>query len=121
MTMTEMKMAPLEILEDVEREFLAGNYRKSSRLLWEATEATFRTLAKAHDLDPSDIRDVAIALDKKEGRRRYYRGKLLTGHFLRDHAEMDLVEDYELEEPHKSQPRFIRQCLQDLKADDARR
>lgn len=119
MTTTEVKMAPLEILETAEREFADGNYRKSSRLVWEATEATFRTLAKAHDLDLSDIREVAIALDEKEGRRRYYRGRLVSAGLLRDHAEMEVLEDYQIKWSHKSQSKFIRQCLQDMKSDDA--
>ena len=119
MATTEKSVTPLETLADAEREFAAGNYRESSRILWEVTEATFNMLARAHGLDPSNHIAVATALDEKYDLGLYYRGKLSTGKSLRDHAEMDLLEDYELEWPHESQPQFIRKCYIDFSADDS--
>ena len=118
MTTTQKSATPLEILADAEREFAAGNHREASRLLWKATEATFDMLAETHGLDPSNHIAVATALDEKYNLRLYYRGKLITGKYLRDHADMDVLEDYELEEPRDSQPRFIRECYLDFKSDD---
>jgi chaperonin GroEL (HSP60 family) len=111
-------MTTLESLDVAEREFESGNHREASRILWKATEATFDMLAKAHGLDSSDHIAVATELDQKYDLRFYYRGKLITGKYLRDHADMGVLEDYELEEPRDSQPRFIRECYLDFKADD---
>ena len=118
MTTTEKTMTPLETLDLAEKEFESGNHREASALLWKATEATFDMLAKVHGLDPSNHMAVATALDEKYNLRLYYRGKLITGKYLRDHADMDVLEDYELEEPRDSQPRFIRECYLDFKSDD---
>ena len=78
MTTSEKTMTPLETLADAEREFAAGNLRKSSRILWNATEATFDMLAKTHGLDPSNHIAVATALDEKYDLGLYYRGSLST-------------------------------------------
>ena len=119
MTTTEKAITPLESLADAEREFKAGNHQEASRILWKATEATFDMLAKAHGLDPSNHIAVATTLDEKYDLRFYYRGKLITGKYLRDHADMGVLEDYELEEPRDSQPRFIRECYLDFESDDS--
>ena len=119
MTTTEKTMTPLESLEVAEREFESGNHRKASRILWKATEATFDMLAKAHGLDPSNHIAVATALDEKYDLRLYYRSKLMIGKSLRDHADMEIWEDYELEWPRESIPLFIRECHQDFGANGA--
>ncbi len=119
MTTTEKTMTPLDTLADAEREFSAGNLRKSSRILWNATEATFDMLAKAHGLDPSNHIAVATALDEKYDLGLYYRGSLTTAKSLRDHADLDVWEDYLLEWPHESIPLFIRRCYQEFYASDA--
>ncbi len=119
MTTTEKTITPLQALGLAEREFESGNHREASRLLWDATEATFDMLAAAHALDPSNHIAVATALDEKYSFRFYYQGKLMTGKSLRDHADMEIWEDYELEHPRQSIPVFIRECYRDFGANDA--
>ena len=63
MSVRETEMHPLQALEAAEREFAAGNYVESSRILWKATEATFAMMAKAHGLDASDTGEIAETLD----------------------------------------------------------
>ena len=119
LTTTEKTMTPLESLDVAEREFESGNHREASRILWKATEATFDMLAKAHGLDPSNHIAVATALDEKYDLRLHYRGNLVTAKSLRDHADLEIWEDYELEHPRQSIPIFIRECYQDFGANDA--
>lgn len=119
----ETDMHPLEALEAAEREYLAGNYVKSSRILWKATEATFTMMAKAHGLNASDPLDVAKVLDRKHHakdpyRPYYYSGYLISGMLLQAHAEMEALEDYELDGPHRGLPPFIRKCYREFSSDD---
>lgn len=120
MTTTESKITTLESLEVAQREFDAGNYIESSRILWQATQATYRMMAKAHGLDPSNLGKVATALDKKYDTRYHYLGYLISGRLLRDHAEMDVLEYGDLEYPHEDLPPFIRKCYREFAPDDAR-
>ena len=119
MTTTESKTTTLESLDVAQREFEAGNYIESSRILWQATQATYDMLARAHGLDPSDHIAVAKALDKKYNTRYHYRGYLISGKLLRDHAAMDVLEYYELDSPHEDLPPFIRKCYREFAPDDA--
>lgn len=121
MTTTEKTMTTLESLDVAEREFKSGNYHESSRILWNATESTFDMLAKAHGLDPSNHIAVATALDEKYDLGLYYRGKLSTGKSLRDHADLEVWEDYELEWPHESIPLFIRESYRKFHTNDTGR
>ena len=119
MTTTEMTKTTLETLDLAEKEFESGNHREASALLWKATEATFDMLAEAHGLDPSNHIAVATELDEKYNLKLYYQGKLMTGKSLRDHAKMEIWEDYQLEHPRQSIPVFIRECYRDFCANDA--
>ena len=119
MTAIESKMSTLESLQDAQREFDAGNYTESSRILWQATRATYRMLAKAHGLDPSNLSAVARALDKKYNSRYHYLGYLNSGELLGDHAQMDVLEFYDLEYPHEDLPLFIRKCYREFAPDDS--
>ena len=119
MTTTESKASTLESLDIAQREFEAGNYIESSRILWQATQATYRMMAKAHGLDPADHIAVARALDKKYNTGYYYSGYLISGKLLRDHAEMDVLEYGDLEYPHEDLPPFIRKCHRQFAPDDA--
>ena len=118
LTTTEKAMTPLESLDAAALEFAAGNHRKSSRILWKATEATFDMLAEAHGLDSSDHIAVAIALDETYDSKMHYQGNLMVGRGLGYHSDLDLMEDYLLEHPHKSIPAFIRECYREFGADD---
>ena len=97
MSQSIVKPSPLEYLAAAERELAADNPLEGSRLLWKAAEATFARLAQQHGLDGSSIHEVARTLDRKEGRNFYYVGSLGVAHRLKDHADMDLMEDYEFE------------------------
>ena len=119
MTTTESKGTTLKSLEAAQREFDAGNYIESSRILWQATRATYRMMAKAHGLDPSDLSTTAKALDKKYNTRYHYLGYLNSGELLGDHAQMDVLEFYDLEDPHEDLPPFIRKCYREFAPDDA--
>ena len=119
MNAPKAKMTTLESLEVAQREFDAGNYIESSRILWQATQATYDMLAKAHGLDPSNLSAVARALDKKYNSRYHYLGYLISGRLLRDHAEMDVLEFYDLEYPHEDLPHFIRKCHREFAPNDA--
>ena len=112
-------MHPLQALAAAEQEYAAGNYVESSRILWQATEATYAMLAEAHGLDAGDLIAVAKALDHKYHANdkyspRHYRGYLISGKLLRDHAEMAALEDYELEGPHRRLPAFILKCYREF-------
>ena len=97
MSQSTVKPSPLEYLAAAERELAADNPLEGSRLLWKAAEATFARLAQQHGLDGSSIHEVARTLDHREGRNFYYVGSLGVAHRLKDHADMDLMEDYEFE------------------------
>ena len=120
------EMHPLQALAAAEREYAAGNYVESSRILWQATEATYAMLAEAHGLDAGDPNQVADALDRKYGGndrkgKRYYSGYLITCGLIRDHAEMEALEEYELDWPSRRLISFIRECYRKFGSDDASR
>ena len=115
MSVRETEMHPLQALEAAEREFAAGNYVDSSRILWKATEATYAMVAKAHGLRTGDLNQIADALDRKYGGndrrgKGYYSGYLITCGLMRDHAEMEALEEYELDWPSRRLMNFIREC-----------
>lgn len=118
MTMPIIKANPLESLPAIEREFAAGNYVESSRLLWEATKSTFLMLGKAHGLHTDDTLAIAYALDEKYPDQRRYMRWLIAGELAQDHAEMEALEYHELEIPHRLLPEFIRQCYREFGSDD---
>lgn len=118
MTMLIAKATPLESLPAIEREFAAGNYVESSRLLWEATKSTFLMLGQAHGLKTGCVHEIAHALDEKYAGKRRYMGPLITGELAQDHAEMEALEYHELEIPHRLLPEFIRQCYREFGSDD---
>ena len=118
MTTPVAKATPLESLPVIEREFAAGNYVESSRLLWEATENAFLMLGKAHGLYTDDTRAIAYALDEKYGLKMHYLGVLIAGRLAQDHAEMEAQEYHEPEIPHRLLPEFIRQCYREFGSDD---
>ena len=124
MNTQETGMHPLEALEAAEREYVAGNYLESSRILWEATEATFAMMAKAHGLHASDTGEIAETLDsrhigKNSGHNKHhYLSFYISGTLMRDHADMGVLEDYELAGPHRRLPEFIRNCYREFDSYD---
>ncbi|MXX54087.1 MAG: hypothetical protein F4Z35_09295 [Dehalococcoidia bacterium] len=114
----------LDSLDVAGREYAAGNHRESSRILWEATRATFELMARVRGMNTSDLLEITRALDeerhRKDIRRRHsYSGKLMSAGLLRDHAEMGVLEDYQMELPHKYLPAFIRRQMRELDANGA--
>ena len=110
-------MTPLEYMACADQELAAGHHRKAAALLWKATEATFLGLARERGLDHSnpDLINVAKALEADGSvPKSYFRASLGAGKLLRDHAEMDVLEDYELESAYKTMREFIVECHGDL-------
>lgn len=123
LTVTENMVARdiLDSLYVAGREYAAGNHRESSRILWEATRATFELMARARGMNTSDLLEITRALDEERHRKDIHRkhsysGKLMSAGLLRDHAEMGVLEDYQMELPHKHLPDFIRRQMRELDA-----
>ena len=117
MSAPEMEMTPLEYVDASKREQAAGNHIKAAALMWRATQATFAALADAHGVEyPSleyiDLIRVAKALESDGSVPKWhYRGGLGPGSLLKDHAEMDVLEGYQLELAYETAEQFIRECL----------
>lgn len=109
---------PLESLPAIEREFAAGNYVASSRLLWDATKSTFLMLGRAHDLETGCVREIARTLDEKYPSDYRYTGLLISGWVARDHVKTEAFELYNLEISHRLLPEFIRWCYGEFGSDD---
>ena len=108
-------MTPLEYMACADQELAAGHHRKAAALLWKATEATFLGLARERGLDHSNPRPHQRS--QSPGSRRldvpkfHYRSGLVVGKLMRDHAEMDLLEDCKLEDAYKATRKFIVECF----------
>ena len=117
MTMPESdtKMTPLEYMRRADKELAAGNGREAAGLLWKATEVTFIKLAQSRGLDYSDLIAVAKALEAdKSIPQRYYRANLVASGLLQDHAELDVLEGYQLEDAYDGARKFILECQGEL-------
>ena len=112
-----MGKTALEYVDASKREQAAGNHVKAAALMWQATQATFAALADAHGvkysgLDDVDLFTIADALEASGGvRKRYYRSGIAPGSLLKDHANMEVLEDYQLELAYETAERFIKKCL----------
>ena len=118
MTTQTAATTPLESLPAIEREFAAGNYVESSRLLWEATKSTFLMLGKAHGLATDDTLAIAHALDEKHPGKYRYTGRLIAGWVAHEYVKTEAFEPYDLEIAHRLLPEFIRWCYQEFGSDD---
>ena len=93
------EMTPLEYLNEADKEMAGGNNRKAAGLMWKAIEGTFVALAVQIGMDGGDYKAVASAMEKRDPPyERYYSGNLLFAESLRDHANTDPMEGYELED-----------------------
>ena len=108
---SESAMTPQEYLAAAEAALASDRPLEGSHLLWLAAEAAFVRLAQAYRMDSADLHRLARALDEKEGREMYYRGKLGTASGLKHNAEMDYLEPYELELSHESICHFIKEVI----------
>ena len=112
-----MEMTPLEYLAASKQERAAGNHVNAAALMWRATQATFAKLADTHGvkysgLDDVDLFTIADALEASGAvRKRYYRSGIAPGSLLKDHANMEVLEDYQLELAYETAERFIKRCL----------
>ncbi len=119
MSAPAMEMTPLEYVAASKREREVGDHRKAAALMWQATQATFANLAEAHGveyngLDDLDLFAIADALEADPTvNKRYYGSAIAPGSLLKDHAEMDVLEDYQLELAYETAEQFIRECFND--------
>ena len=103
------ELTPLEYLAHADREWADGNHQEAAALLWKATKSTFIHLAEEHGLEVDEYMiGLAKALESgsavSEG---YYRGNLITGKLLRDHASLELLESCELEDAYSGARDFV--------------
>ena len=117
MSVPEMGKTALEYVDASKREQVAGNHVKAAALMWQATQATFAALADAHGvkysgLDDMDLFTIADALAAEPTfNKRYYGSAIAPGSLLKDHAEMGVLEDYQLELAYETAEKFIRECF----------
>ena len=117
MSAPKMEMTPLEYVAASKREQAAGNHHKAAALMWRATQATFAALADAHGveytgLDNLDLFAIADALEANGSvREHHYRSGVAPGSLLKDHAEMDVLENYQLDLAYETAEFFIRECM----------
>ena len=115
-TETAVELTAVEYLSRADKELAFGNHRKAAGYLWKATEATFIGLARARELDCGDLSAVAVALEKAEGRKgsipakQDYHSNLIHAKTLREHAEWELLERYELDDNYELTRAFLVQC-----------
>ena len=119
MSAPKMDKTALEYLAASKLEQEAGNHHKAAALMWQATQATFAALAHTHGvkyrgLDDLDLFAIADALEADPTvNKRYYGSAIAPGSLLKDHAEMDVLEDYQLELAYETAELFIRECFDD--------
>ena len=101
-------MTPQEYLAAADAVLASDQSMEGARLLWLAVVATFDRLAQAHQMDGSNLHQLARALDAKEGRNAYYLGKLGVATGLKYHAQMDSMEPYEVESCQESVAKFVK-------------
>ena len=117
MSAPKMEMTPLEYVDASKREQAAGNHIKAAALMWQATQATFAALADARgvelkSLDEDDLIMLARALEADGAVPKWrYRGGLSPGSLLKDHAEMEVLESYQLDLAYETAEQFIRGCF----------
>jgi len=117
MSALNMEMTPLEYVDASKREQAAGNHVKAAALMWQATQATFAALADAHgvklkSLDEDELIMLARRLEADNSVPKWrYRGGLSPGSLLKDHAEMEVLESYQLDLAYETAEEFIRGCF----------
>ena len=110
-------MTPLEYLACADKEWAAGNHQEAAGLLWNATKATFIGLAEEHGLKCDErFVELAKALES-DGTvtNHYYLGNLIVGTLMRDHADMDVLEGYELDSTYRLVRQFLVEQHGDIK------
>ena len=108
------------LFEAADRAFDAGNSKLCSLKLWEAAECALSAVAESRDVPSTtedDHFDLLELLMAETGRRvDIYDGyDLISGYlvagYIRDNAEYDFMESYELEGTRRSVRLFINELL----------
>ena len=108
------------LFEAADRAFDAGNSKLCSLKLWEAAECALSAVAESRDVPSAtedDHFDLLELLMAETGRRvDIYDGyDLISGYlvagYIRDNAEYDFMESYELEGTRRSVRLFINELL----------
>ena len=110
-TKSDSAMTPQEYLAAADAALASDQPLECSRLLWLAAEATFVRLAQAHGVAGDDLPALARSLDRKEGRKCHYLGKLGTAQALKHNAVLDYMEPYQLDSAGESVKLFISETL----------
>lgn len=102
-------MTPLEYVERADRELAFGRHRQAAALMWKATEATFAALAQARGLEcGGDLLSLARALDAENSvSRKHYLGGLVASELLHDYAQMEGLENCELQDAYQATRKFL--------------
>ena len=105
-------MTPLEYLKQADREMVAGNGQKAAGLLWKATEATLVSLAHNQGIEyRDDLSQLAMALEADGSVEKHHYGSgVVTAKILREHADTEIMEDYELEGAYLVMRNFLVGC-----------
>ena len=110
------ELTPLEYLAHADREWADGNHQEAAALLWKATKSTFVGLAEKHGLEQDEeLIGLAKTLDSDGSNYKdYFRLSLGVAKLMRDHAEMDVLEGYELTSTYKLSRQFVEEQLGNL-------
>ena len=120
MTTTESKTTTLESLEVAQREFEAGNYIESSRILWQATQSNLSDDgkgARARPLKPQrDGQSVRQEIQHQIPLPRLSDFRQVASATTRKWMSWNTTN---LDSPHEDLPPFIRKCYREFAPDDA--
>ena len=101
-------MTPLEYLKQADREMAAGNGQKAAGLMWKATEATIADLAARKGVESKELGELAKGLETAGYvEKHHFTSRLVTAKFLKEHANNEIMEDYELENAYDVIRRFV--------------
>lgn len=112
MTTTDTtKMTALDYTHAAHKQLAHGNEREAAGLLWKAAEATFLDLGRERGIecDGGDgLIELAKALEADGSVSKwYYRGSLGEASLLKAHADMDVLEKWQLMDTYKDTLDFI--------------
>ena len=102
------EMTPLEYLKRADEAMASGKHQLASGLLWKATEATIVGLATERGVEGNDIGELAKGLELNgSAEKHHFMSRLVTAKFLKEHADNEIMEDYELEGAYDVTRRFV--------------
>ena len=98
MTSQTTEMTALDYTHAAHKQLAAGNEREAAGLLWKAAEATFIALGRERGIEhDGDLIKLAKALEADGSvRKGYYRVRLGGISLLHDHADMDVLESWQV-------------------------